>query len=63
MNAFLNRTAPMEPPPILPAFSHMQRHWDPENERWSIKILPGVKEVEPPAQTPPVPTPAKPPPN
>jgi hypothetical protein len=29
----------------------------------SIKILPGVKEVEPPAQTPPVPTPAKPPPN
>ena len=41
MNAFLNRTAPMEPPPILPAFSHMQRHWDPENERWSIKILPG----------------------
>jgi len=33
MNAFLNRTAPAEPGPMLPAFSHMTRHWDPENER------------------------------
>ncbi len=41
MNAFLNRSAPAEPVPMLPAFSHMQRHWDPENERWSVKILPG----------------------
>ena len=41
MNAFLNRTAPVEPGPMLPAFSHMTRHWDPENERWAVKILPG----------------------
>ena len=26
---------------MLPAFSHMTRHWDPENERWAVKILPG----------------------
>lgn len=41
MRAFLNRSAPVDPTPMLPAFAHMQRHWDPENERWSVKILPG----------------------
>ncbi len=41
MNAFLNRTAPVEPGPMLPGFAHMTRHWDPENERWAVKILPG----------------------
>ncbi len=30
-----------EPPPILPGFAHMQRFWDPEHERWTVKILPG----------------------
>src|SRR6185312_11658391 len=41
MRAFHNRAAPVEPIPMLPAFAHMTRTWDAENERWSIKILPG----------------------
>jgi chemotaxis protein CheD len=41
MSAYLNRAAPAEPQPMLPAFAHMQRHWDPENARWAVKILPG----------------------
>jgi chemotaxis protein CheD len=41
MNAFLNRSAQTPPIPMLPAFAHMQRNWDPENQRWSVKILPG----------------------
>jgi len=41
MRAYLNRAAPVEPIPMLPAFAHMTRTWDNENERWSVKILPG----------------------
>jgi chemotaxis protein CheD len=41
VRAYLNRAAPVEPAPMLPAFSHMQRYWDAENARWSVKILPG----------------------
>ncbi len=41
MGAYLDRNASIEPIPMLPAFSHMQRYWDPDNERWSVKILPG----------------------
>jgi len=41
MNAFLNRSAPVPPVPMLPAFAHMQRNWDPVDQRWSVKILPG----------------------
>ena len=41
MSSYLNRTAPVAAPPMLPAFAHMQRHWDPENQRWAVKILPG----------------------
>jgi len=41
MRAYLNRGADLEPTPMLPAFAHMQRYWDPANARWSVKILPG----------------------
>jgi chemotaxis protein CheD len=41
MRAYLNRNAAEEAPQMLPGFAHMQRYWDPENARWSVKILPG----------------------
>jgi chemotaxis protein CheD len=41
MRQFLNRAAKVEQPPILPGFAHMQRFWDPESDRWTVKILPG----------------------
>jgi chemotaxis protein CheD len=30
-----------EQPVMLPAFSHMQRFWDPQLDSWNVKILPG----------------------
>ena len=41
MSPTLQRAARGEPPPILPGFGHIQRFWDPEHERWTVKILPG----------------------
>ncbi len=41
MRSYLNSVAPVEPVPMLPGFEHMQRYWDVENGRWSVKILPG----------------------
>ena len=41
MSQILHRAARGEPPPTLPGFAHIQRFWDPENERWTVKILPG----------------------
>ena len=41
MSEILQRAARTEPPPMLPAFVDMQRFWDPENDRWTVKILPG----------------------
>src|SRR5215475_2685332 len=35
------RTARPDAPPMLPAFAHMQRFWDPQVDRWTVKILPG----------------------
>ena len=35
------RTARPEQPPMLPAFAHMQRFWDPQVDHWTVKILPG----------------------
>ena len=26
---------------MLPAFADLQRFWDPDNDRWTVKILPG----------------------
>lgn len=34
-------TARPEQPVMLPAFSHMQRFWDPQLDSWNVKILPG----------------------
>jgi chemotaxis protein CheD len=41
MRELLQRAARSEPPPVLPAFAHMQRYWDPESSHWTVKILPG----------------------
>ena len=41
MREILQRAARSEPPPVLPAFAHMQRYWDPESSHWTVKILPG----------------------
>ena len=30
-----------EEPEMLPAFTHMQRFWDPQINSWNVKILPG----------------------
>lgn len=38
--ARLNPSRP-EQPPMLPAFAHMQRFWDPVLSHWTVKILPG----------------------
>jgi chemotaxis protein CheD len=40
MSTVLRTTRP-EQPPMLPAFAHMQRFWDPQVDHWTVKILPG----------------------
>jgi chemotaxis protein CheD len=39
-SALVNPGRP-EQPPMLPAFAHMQRFWDPTINHWTVKILPG----------------------
>src|SRR5215470_14885673 len=41
MSTALRNTTRPEAPPMLPAFAHMQRFWDPQVDRWTVKILPG----------------------
>jgi chemotaxis protein CheD len=41
MTTALRNTARPEQPPMLPAFAHMQRFWDPQLNSWTVKILPG----------------------
>jgi len=41
MNSALTDTTRPEQPPMLPAFAHMQRFWDPQLNSWTVKILPG----------------------
>ena len=41
MTTALLTTARPEQPAMLPAFAHMQRFWDPQNDSWNVKILPG----------------------
>lgn len=41
MTQILNRLAPTEPDAPLPGFEGLQRFWEPENGRWTVKILPG----------------------
>jgi chemotaxis protein CheD len=37
--------APRQPrpaePPVLPGFEQIQRFWEPDTQRWTVKILPG----------------------
>jgi len=40
MSIAVHKTRP-EQPPMLPAFAHMQRFWDPQLDSWNVKILPG----------------------
>jgi chemotaxis protein CheD len=38
----LDRTPPRpEQPQSLPGFEHLQRFWEPDTQRWTVKILPG----------------------
>jgi len=41
MSSVLHNTARPQQPPMLPAFAHMQRFWDPQLDHWTVKILPG----------------------
>jgi chemotaxis protein CheD len=41
MTTALRNTIRPQPPPMLPAFAHMQRFWDPQLDHWNVKILPG----------------------
>jgi chemotaxis protein CheD len=36
-------TRPSRPasPPVLPGFEQLQRFWEPDTQRWTVKILPG----------------------
>jgi chemotaxis protein CheD len=39
--AIHDRSATTAQPPVLPGFERLQRYWDPENKRWTAKVLPG----------------------
>jgi chemotaxis protein CheD len=41
MSIVLLAPARPEQAPMLPAFAHMQRFWDPQLDHWTVKILPG----------------------
>jgi chemotaxis protein CheD len=41
VNAILKRTPTVEKPQVLPGFEGVQRSWDPQNDCWTAKILPG----------------------
>src|SRR5215469_12967983 len=41
MSPILDRVAKSDLPPALPGFEHLQRFWEPDTERWTVKILPG----------------------
>src|SRR5262245_66657203 len=30
-----------EAPPMVPGFEQLQRFWEPDTQRWTVKILPG----------------------
>src|SRR3954447_6923775 len=34
-------TSRPEEPPVLPGFEQIQRFWEPDTQRWTVKILPG----------------------
>jgi chemotaxis protein CheD len=37
----LRSSARPEEPPVLPGFEQIQRFWEPDTQRWTVKILPG----------------------
>jgi chemotaxis protein CheD len=39
-NALRASARPAEPP-VLPGFEQIQRFWEPDTQRWTVKILPG----------------------
>src|SRR5262245_32412696 len=44
MSALLEDTFPAtrpEAPPVVPGFEQIQRFWEPDTKRWTVKILPG----------------------
>jgi chemotaxis protein CheD len=41
MSTVLRTPARPEQAPMLAAFAHMQRFWDPQLDHWTVKILPG----------------------
>ena len=41
MSTVLRSSVRPEQAPMLPAFAHMQRFWDPQIDHWTVKILPG----------------------
>jgi chemotaxis protein CheD len=36
-----HRVAPPDNLPMLPEFAELQRFWEPDTQRWTVKILPG----------------------
>ena len=36
-----HRTSRPDEPPVLPGFEQIQRFWEPDTQRWTVKILPG----------------------
>src|SRR4051812_20226367 len=34
-------TSRPQAPPVLPGFEQLQRFWEPDTHRWTVKILPG----------------------
>jgi len=41
MSTLVRGARPSSGQPMLPAFAHMQRFWDPQMQHWTVKILPG----------------------
>jgi chemotaxis protein CheD len=41
MTTVAHNTPNPAPLPMLSGFDHMQRYWDPQNDAWTVKILPG----------------------
>jgi chemotaxis protein CheD len=41
MHEVLSRTSRPQPPPMVRGFEQLQRFWEPDTERWTVKILPG----------------------
>ena len=45
MGVILEKAAKSPQPQALRGFEHLQRFWEPDTERWTAKILPGVYYV------------------